>query len=484
MTLALVNHPYAYESESLCRVFFPDEQIAVERDAEEGAGSEIVTLISGDGLTAQAVVRLFGDEKTAREDIPQGARDDVRELRVVTALYHALVAATGYTPPWGLLTGVRPSKLMNTLIGESGADAAEKYFSDTLLVSRDKTSLARRVADAQRGIISALPKDSFSLYVSVPFCPSRCSYCSFVSHSVTSPNARKLIEPYVVKLSEEIGILGGIAREVGLHLETVYFGGGTPTTLSAQQLDTLLRAVEDSFDMCRVAEYTVEAGRPDTVTTEKLGVLRAHSVNRVSINAQSFDDNVLAAIGRRHSAAQVFNAFEQARDAGFDNINTDLIAGLPADTPGGFVRSLDAALSLGPENISVHTLALKRSSELFRSGEEYATGEETSRMLADADMMLGGAGYFPYYMYRQSRSVGNLENVGRCLKGKEGLYNIYMMEECHTVLAAGAGAVTKLRRVNEGEIERIFNHKYPYEYISRFDELTTRKGRIKEFFNS
>ena len=318
----------------------------------------------------------------------------------------------------------------------------------------------------------------------IPFCTSRCSYCSFVSHSIANSNARKLLPEYLEKLAQEIEETGAIAKGIGLKLESVYFGGGTPGVLEAPQMDRLLGAIEKSFDLSHLREYTVEVGRPDTVTPEKLRILKLHNVGRISINPQTFNQKTLDIIGRNHSVEQAVKSYQLAKAYGFDSINMDLIAGLPEETFEDFRSSVDTAISLSPENITVHTLALKRSSELNASGAGVSGGNEAKKMLEYASERLASCGYAPYYMYRQSKCVGNLENVGWCKAGKECLYNVFMMEECHTVLAVGAGGVTKLCNQETNNVERIFNYKYPYEYISGFDKISERKNGIKSFYLS
>lgn len=480
MIIFVDGHKFHYETENLCRVFFPFDNIKVLR---ENCDWQVYTGEKKEKGEYTITVSLkFEDyNKTLTASLAGDTPDDERELKMATLLYTLLTEYTGYTPKWGLLTGVRPSKLMNSLIEKDGPEEAKKYFMDSLLVSEDKTLLAATVAKAEKEIMERSEPESFSLYVSVPFCPTRCSYCSFVSHSVKA--AAKLIPEYTELLCKELSIFGKIASELGLKLETVYYGGGTPTTLSPEQLQMVGEIIENSFDLSTVSEYTVEAGRPDTITEEKLRVLKALGVSRISINPQTFEEHVLKKIGRCHTGAQTEEAFSLARKIGFDNINMDLIAGLPDDTVEGFGRTLKKVTSLDPEGVTVHTLALKRSSEIVTGGELVKTGSMVAAMLDDAQKVLSEK-YSPYYMYRQSRCLGNLENVGWCKEGFEGLYNIYMMEECHSVFAAGAGAVTKLKQPRGKYIERIFNYKYPFEYNSRFDELMKRKERIKTFYGT
>lgn len=408
--------------------------------------------------------------------------DDDNELVSAQLLYKLLCDFTGLTQPWGILTGVRPVKLLRRLAEESSEEQAVKKFEKDFFVSNEKIALSRETEHNERKILELSKPESFSLYVGIPFCPSRCSYCSFVMASIE--RAEKLIEPYTKLLCEEIKQTAEIANKLGLRLETVYFGGGTPTTLSAEQLDTVLRTVNNSFDMSTCREFTVEAGRPDTIDIAKLFALKENKVDRISINPQTVNDEVLKTIGRKHTAQQFFDAFELARKCGFDNINTDLIAGLPTDTPESFKDSLDSIVRLNAECITVHTLCMKRASRLTTEGVtlDLQQARDAREMLAYTQNILGQNEYIPYYMYRQSRMVGNLENVGWSKKGFESLYNVYVMDETHTILACGSGGVTKLKRNNPDYLERIFNFKYPYEYIDRFDELIQRKSGIMQFY--
>lgn len=408
--------------------------------------------------------------------------DDDNELVSAQLLYKLLCDFTGLTQPWGILTGVRPVKLLRRLAEESSEEQAVKKFEKDFFVSNEKIALSRETEHNERKILELSKPESFSLYVGIPFCPSRCSYCSFVMASIE--RAEKLIEPYTKLLCEEIKRTAEIANKLGLRLETVYFGGGTPTTLSAEQLDTVLGTVNKSFDMSTCREFTVEAGRPDTIDIAKLFALKENKVDRISINPQTVNDEVLKTIGRKHTAQQFFDAFELARKCGFDNINTDLIAGLPTDTPESFKNSLDSIVRLNAECITVHTLCMKRASRLTTEGVtlDLQQSRDAREMLAYTQNILGQNEYIPYYMYRQSRMVGNLENVGWSKKGFESLYNVYVMDETHTILACGSGGVTKLKRNNPDYLERIFNFKYPYEYIDRFDELIQRKSGIMQFY--
>lgn len=477
MNLYVKNHNFHFELENLTRLFFPNEKITVIRDFSEPQPPYIYTEVS-DEITISVNIGSFNKSETAVKKLT----DDDNELVSAQLLYKLLCDFTGLTQPWGILTGVRPVKLLRRLAEESNEEQAVKKFEKDFFVSNEKIALSRETEHNERKILELSKPESFSLYVGIPFCPSRCSYCSFVMASIE--RAEKLIEPYTKLLCEEIKRTAEIANKLGLRLETVYFGGGTPTTLSAEQLDTVLRTVNNSFDMSTCREFTVEAGRPDTIDIAKLFVLKENKVDRISINPQTVNDEVLKTIGRKHTAQQFFDAFELARKCGFDNINTDLIAGLPTDTPESFKNSLDSIVRLNAECITVHTLCMKRASRLTTEGVtlDLQQARDAREMLAYTQNILGQNEYIPYYMYRQSRMVGNLENVGWSKKGFESLYNVYVMDETHTILACGSGGVTKLKRNNPDYLERIFNFKYPYEYIDRFDELIQRKSGIMQFY--
>lgn len=477
MNLYVKNHNFHFELENLTRLFFPNEKITVIRDFSEPQPPCIYTEVS-DKITISVNIGSFNKSETAVKKLT----DDDNELVSAQLLYKLLCDFTGLTQPWGILTGVRPVKLLRRLAEESSEEQAVKKFEKDFFVSNEKIALSRETEHNEQKILELSKPESFSLYVGIPFCPSRCSYCSFVMASIE--RAEKLIEPYTKLLCEEIKRTAEIANKLGLRLETVYFGGGTPTTLSAEQLDTVLGTVNKSFDMSTCREFTVEAGRPDTIDIAKLLALKENKVDRISINPQTVNDEVLKTIGRKHTAQQFFDAFELARKCGFDNINTDLIAGLPTDTPESFKNSLDSIVRLNAECITVHTLCMKRASRLTTEGVtlDLQQARDAREMLAYTQNILGQNEYIPYYMYRQSRMVGNLENVGWSKRGFESLYNVYVMDETHTILACGSGGVTKLKRNNPDYLERIFNFKYPYEYIDRFDELIQRKSGIMQFY--
>ena len=386
---------------------------------------------------------------------------------------------TGITPPWGVITGIRPAKFVGEML-KSGMTEEEVY--DRLLsryrVSDDKARLCLSTARASARVEAMNGDKSFSLYLSIPFCPSRCAYCSFVSKSVERDRA--LVEPYVEALCKEVAYSGAIAKELGLKLETVYIGGGTPTVLTADQLRRLTDAIAENFDLSAVREYSVEAGRPDTITRDKLEVIKAAGVTRLSVNPQTANDEVLKKLGRKHTAADTAESFALAREIGFDNINADLIAGLPGDDAESFARTLDWLLEMEPENITVHALTVKRASNLNEN--RIAPADDAAAMVDLAGRLLPQRGYHPYYMYKQKATVDNLENTGYAKDGYDGLYNVYIMDELHTIIACGAGAVTKMKNQATGRIERIFNYKYPAEYLEGFGEMLKRKDGLKRFY--
>jgi len=342
MILFLLGHTYKYESEKVCRIFFPLEKI-IFADSLSFFVSEdqkrVITEIRNNGEYTDYICEADINGKTARCTVTEktGKRDVIEENSLACAMVRSLSEITGIVPPWGILTGVRPSKLMRKLIASEGEERAKEIFSSDLMVSGKKTQLAFNVALAENEAVSLSSPESFSLYISIPFCPTRCSYCSFVSHSVAQ--AKKLIPDYVRLLCDEIKLTAGYAKSQSLKLETVYFGGGTPTSLSADDLKKLLFAVNEGFNAASCREFTVEAGRPDTIDREKLTVLKNAGVNRISINPQTFSDEVLSRIGRRHSCAETLEKYYLARDVGFDNINMDFIAGLTGDTSTSFKES-------------------------------------------------------------------------------------------------------------------------------------------------
>ena len=353
-------------------------------------------------------------------------------------------------------------------------------MKDKYYISERKSKLAYNTAINQLPILRSLTSKKVGIYVSIPFCNTRCSYCSFVSHSIES--AKKLIPDYIYYLCKEIETVSELVKKYNLTIDTIYFGGGTPTSLEDFQLRTIMEKVQNCFDLSQIREYCVEAGRPDTITKSKLEVIKRLGADRISVNPQTFNDSVLETIGRKHTSKQTIDAFNLAREIGFENINMDLIAGLPTDTLESFKHTLDVVNMLNPDAVTIHTLTLKRSSTLFENqvGRDNVNNP-VSAMVDYSVENLTQNGYLPYYMYRQKNTAENLENVGYARKGKESLYNVYIMDEVQTILGVGAGASTKLVD-GEHDINRVHNYKFPYEYIGRFEDLMTKRNSIEEFF--
>lgn len=480
MKLCLINHNFRYEIEKLIRLFVPFEKIEF---FDTLVDDDVLVVTEIKDNTAYTFVNINGKTAEKNVAIENPTDETLAELRLSQTLFSAMSEITNYAPDWGMLTGIRPAKLYSRLITDlSSEDKADKYLIDDLKIKEKKLSLCRETHISESKIVSLSSPSSFSLYVSIPFCPTRCSYCSFVSHSVEK--SKNLIPEYLDKLYEELKVTAKIAKDLKLKLETVYIGGGTPTTLSAEQLRVLMGVISENFDLSNIREYTVEAGRPDTITKEKLCVIKECGATRISINPQTMNDDVLNVIGRKHTALDTVNAFLLARECGHDNINMDLIAGLPSDTLESFKTTVSRVLELNPESVTVHSLSMKRSSSLTKNSDfpEIEMGVEASKMVDYARSVLTENGIKPYYMYRQSKTVGNLENVGYSKQGFESLYNVYIMDETHTILACGASAVTKLKSPYTRDIERIFNYKYPYEYISNFAEMLARKEGILSFY--
>ena len=485
MVIRLEGHDCRHAVEQALLSWLPDRDRVWSSSLPE-TGDLLISRLFPEERPPRACARLRLDgaagEGEARLEGPWPEEELLRrraEQRLVkTALYRALTACTGKELPWGALTGVRPAKLAARLLEEEGedplkaAEAMERIYG----LSPDRARLCVEAGRVSRRAARELEDRDAVLYLGIPFCPSRCAYCSFVSHSVEKSLA--LVEPYVDALCRELEGTAELVRETGLRLRAFYMGGGTPTTLSAAQLDRLLGLLREKFDWSACREWTVEAGRPDTLDREKLAVLVRHGTERISINPQTMEDRVLAAIGRRHSAADIEACFRMAREIFPGQINMDLIAGLPEDTEAGFARSLDRVLALDPENITVHCLTRKRGADLNDREGAYPGGDQVARMLDRARSLLPEAGYRPYYLYRQKFSAGGLENTGWAKPGAECLYNVCMMEELCHVLSLGAGGVTKRLWRDTGAIRRAVNKKYPKEYLDSPGEAVVRKRSL------
>lgn len=482
-----------YYAQTLCMIFFPGAKFGAE-GADDPANPTVtirVTEIEG-AARGTASIRI-GDrfvESTRKFDYRPGmTAERVRKIAAGAAMLAAGEKFFGYRPSWGILTGVRPAKvatelLMSGLTPGRARDALRRQY----LLTPKKAALAVEVALREQRLIGEVSPRDCSVYVSIPFCPSRCAYCSFVSY--TSPRLLSLIPAYLERLCDDLDHTFAQIRRLGLRVKTVYIGGGTPTILDAAQLETLLSTIERGVDVSTLEEFTLESGRPDTITFEKMQVAAAHGVTRVSVNPQSLDTAVLDRIGRAHSTDEFFAAFAAARRAGIPQINTDLIAGLPEDNFLKFSRTFDRVLELAPDNITVHTFCIKKAADILREGSGVYSlrGGDAGQCVDYSQIKAQEAGYFPYYMYRQKNTVGNFENVGFARDGAEGYYNVYMMEEIHSIFAVGAGAVTKLVHVrpkNPGDtkIIRLAPPKYPYEYL-RSEHRAEHEARIDAFYES
>ena len=480
MKVQLIGHDEKYALEQSLLTLFPGEK-PVYGMVDEAVDTRWARVtLTEDGETVQVTTELGVDGKAAAHSYsyPLSGTDYEKEGQrrhaIGISFFGAAKDLLGISPAWGSLTGVRPAKVALSLIREGGKARAEKELQELYCVTPARARLAIEAADAGIRAAAELEPNDISLYVGIPFCPTRCAYCSFVAQSVEK--SFSLVEPYLEALFDEIAAAGQLVRELGLNIKSFYMGGGTPTTLSASQMDRLLTKLEQNFDFTSLAELTIEAGRPDTIDEEKLRVLRAHNTTRVSINPQTMEDNVLAAIGRRHTADDIRRAMEQVRTASFPHVNMDLIAGLPEDTPEGFARSLDEVISMGADNITVHKLSLKKGSRITLEGSRIPGADEVAQMLDYADPTLRKNGFAPYYLYRQKYMSGSFENVGWTKPGGTGLYNIYIMEELHSILSLGAGGSTKM--VGGGQIRRAFNAKYPREYIDRPEK---RRANLMDF---
>ena len=399
------------------------------------------------------------------------------------AIYRAVLRSGRKKPVWGALTGVRPGKLFSPMLASGMSEReALKQFETNYDVSHERALLCLDTSRATLEADRSLNPEDVCLYIGIPFCPTRCAYCSFVSQSVEKSMA--MIPSFLTALEQELDAVAEQVRKAGLHVVSIYMGGGTPTTLSAQQLDRLLGRTEELFDLSQLRECTVEAGRPDTVTREKLEILSRRGVDRVSVNPQTMEDSVLDAIGRKHSAEDIVHALNMVRETGGFAVNMDLIAGLPTDTLEGFHRTVDRVLELAPENITVHTLSIKRGARLHFGENTLPDDETVASMLDYANARLRSMGYMPYYLYRQKNMSGGFENIGWTRPGYENLYNICIMEELCSILAAGAGGSTKLIRRDGGRNDRLVAPKYPTEYIQAIDRISEDKQKISDFYGA
>lgn len=494
MKLNVSGNVNQYYVQTLCMIFFPGEKFSEDQGAEtDGEAVPELSLTleeNDDGVRVFAELSL--DEKFSscekiypvRDDITQ---DRLKKIAVGDAILSVCGDVIGYRPSWGMLVGVRPSKVATEMLesGMSKTRVKKTLVSDYFVIPK-KASLATEVALNEAEFVKSADSRECSVYISIPFCPTRCAYCSFVSY--TSKKLLSIIPDYLTALIDEINRTFSLIRELGLKVKTVYIGGGTPTILDETQLDLLLHSVERNIDTSNLAEYTLEAGRPDTITDGKMRIAYKRGVTRISVNPQTLNDDVLKMIGRSHTADDFLRAYEIARNSGIKIINTDVIAGLPGDKFSSFAASYDKIVSLRPENLTVHTFSVKKASDFLKNSSHIYSvrGGDVGKCIDYSQITAQHEGYQPYYMYRQKNTVGNYENVGFALDGYKGLYNIYMMEEIHSIFACGAGAVSKFvdylpKDGSPRVIERFFNPKYPYEYLS--DNKTDKKiEAAREFY--
>ena len=493
MILNITGNINRYYVQTLCMVFFPGATFGENEqpgpDVPE-VSVDVYNDSTGESVTAYASIKLNDKLCEATESVLLSEEINFathEAIAVGRAIFATGKELLGHTPPWGILTGVRPAKVANNILQDGkGILRAKRVLRDEYFLNPQKAALAVAVASAEYKIMKKTKANTCSLYISIPFCPSRCAYCSFVSY--TTKRLLSMIEDYLIALLDDLDDTMDTIKRLGMKVTTVYIGGGTPTTLSADQLRILLSRISEHVDVNQLLEFTLEAGRPDTITREKLEVAKEFGVTRVSVNPQTLSDDILHEIGRRHTVEDFFNAFKLAKEIGFRDINVDLIAGLPGDDFTNFSETVDKIIDLGPTNITVHTFCVKKASDALRNNSSVysLTGGDAAKSVSYSQLKTKFAGYKPYYMYRQKNTVGNLENVGFALEGHEGLYNVYMMEEFQTIFAVGAGAVTKLVKFDRAighqnaQIMRLFRPKYPYEYLREAEEERSGSGGRKE----
>lgn len=467
MKLTIHGHEDRYAVEQLLMSLFSQEELtAVSRLSRGKQWLSAITEIQIQGKKTRAVRRLKAADETVR----------LRRRILQQSVYFAALPHLKTVPPWGALAGVRPTKLATKHLLEGGTpQSANGLLRDVYFVSPERRQLAVDCSVSALGAVRNMDSKDISLYIGIPFCPTRCLYCSFVSRTVGKRT--DLLEPYLQALYREMAFTGELLKASGRTVRTVYMGGGTPTILSTAQMEQLLDRISQVFDLSRCVEFTVEGGRPDTLDGEKLRAIRRHGADRMSINPQTMEAAVLRACGRPHTPRDVTDRYAEAVDAGYTCVNMDLIAGLPQDSYEGFCRSLDTVAALRPGNITVHTLALKKGADLFENPLGLPDFQEVSRMVAYANTTLRSLGYKPYYLYRQKYMSGSFENVGWSRDNLDCLYNIYMMEELHTIISLGGGSMSKVN-LPDGSLRRFANPKFPEQYIQQIDSVLSQKEEL------
>lgn len=460
-----------YYVQTLCMVFFPGAKFSEDEERTPETPQVSVFCDENADFARAKVTIAIGDISVTAEHTEQRIKSKAKIKTEKVAIGAAFLKAGEkffkYSPSWGILTGVRPTKIVRDLL-EKGAGVTEirTILTKQYFLNPKKATLLMNIAQTEHKKIKALGDgDTCSVYISIPFCPSRCSYCSFISYA--TKRLISLIPDYLDMLEKDIRKTFALIKELGYRVSTVYIGGGTPSILDEAQISRLLGIVSEVTDVSALDEYTFEAGRPDTVTAEKLKAVRDGGVSRICINPQTLNDSVLENIGRAHTAEDFYRAFDIAKNSGIDCINTDLIAGLPGESFTSWQGTVDEIIRLRPDNVTVHTFCVKRAADIVKNDRDVfsRTGGGVGKCVDFAQLEAKNAGYIPYYMYRQKNTVGNFENVGFALEGKEGLYNIYMMEEIHSIFSVGAGAVTKMVSPDRSDIRRVASPKYPYEYL-------------------
>ncbi len=500
--LKLDGHDFQYEILDVLKLFLRDEKVIAVDDYNyndemgiviENSIKKVLEPENGEKHFFKLMTSLkvkgehFGKftrdvTELMREYDAKGSHEAVKLLKreIKRQVYKALSEFTGQEMPWGILTGIRPAKIVHEMLDRGlKKEHILEQLNNYYFVSRNKAALLYDVSLSEKAVLDSTKADTVSIYIGIPFCPTRCLYCSFTSNPVKK--YEKMVEDYISALVKEIKSVGRMLTDRKLKVQSIYIGGGTPTAIDAQYLEGLLKAIEAMFNFDEVEEYTLEAGRPDSITEEKLKVIAKSKVSRISINPQTMKNETLVRIGRSHTSADIIEAFELARKLGFNNINMDVIAGLPGEKLNDFLHTLEEIKKLAPESITVHTMSVKRASRLNNEKESYnlTDGVEVAKMVDSAHEFIAKIGLKPYYLYRQKNILGNLENIGYSIPGAESIYNIQIMEERQTILALGAGATTKVVYPKENRIERIFNVKSVEEYISRVDEMIKRKENMR-----
>ena len=459
-----------YYVQTLCMVFFPGAKFSL--DEEVTPDTPVVTVSSttdGENVTARVTITV-GELSVTAEDTRQkrsAVKINAEKVAIGAAFLKAGKHFFNYTPAWGILTGVRPTKLGLDLMMRERRPIGEirEILTDQFFLNPKKASLLISVAKKEQKLLKNLDPDLCSVYISIPFCPTRCNYCSFVSYS--TPRLLSLIPDYVDVLCRDIDETFRVIKNAGKKVACVYIGGGTPSILTVEQITRILDRISANVDVTELMEFSFEAGRPDTITREKMNTVKQGGVGRVSVNPQTLNDVVLETIGRGHTSADFYRAYDITRECGIGCINTDLIVGLPGESFASLSRTVDAILQLSPENITFHTFCVKRAADIVKTDRSVFSrqGGAVGKCVDYAQLRAKNAGYAPYYMYRQKNTVGNYENVGYERDGHDGLYNIFMMEEVHSIFAVGAGGVTKMVSRDGSNIKRISAPKYPYEYL-------------------